>query len=111
MIRISELSKHGILTGSTAFGVASREADEDWILYAYHAARCGINIAHCTHSYGRDREFATYREGRINVVLAMTGSFLEAWLAAHRHCQIERPKSRARRVDVFRHYMEGPKLP
>jgi hypothetical protein len=38
------LSKVAVLTGSVAFGVATRKSDEDWLIRGKDAAEIGVNF-------------------------------------------------------------------
>jgi hypothetical protein len=122
MIRREALRRYGTLTGSVAFGVAGRYSDEDWLISPAAFEKLDLPVRR-VQLYGtlgafstcrREvafRQFATYREGRINLIVWFSEEFARQWMKAHHHCLVERPKSKARRQAIFRHYMEGPRLP
>lgn len=107
LTRRSFLAKVAVLTGSIAFGVATRGSDEDWLISAHDAT--GLGIAFDLPSDYPDY-FRTYREGNINLIVYQTNNFRDRWMQAHRHCVIERPRERARRIRIFRHYLYGEPL-
>lgn len=101
------LKRLAVLTGSVAFGVATHGSDEDWLISQENAAQLGLP---CESDPRYPHAFCTYREGNLNVIIWHTKAFRDRWMEAHRHCQIERPRDRARRVRIFRHYLYGEML-
>jgi len=108
--RRSFLATVATLTGSVAFGVATRKSDEDWLIGCEDAEKLGVPVDDL-NEYGdpkyHDVGFSTYREGNLNLIIAKSASFHDRWMKAHRHCVIERPRDRKRRIKIFRHYLYG----
>ena len=109
LTRRSLLANVATLTGSVAFGVATLKSDEDWLIGITEAIAIGVRPedvkVHDVGCYGCD--FLTYREGNLNLIISDSPAFHERWMQAHRHCVIERPRERARRVKIFRFYLYG----
>lgn len=103
------LKRFAVLTGSIAFGVGRRNSDEDWLVHANDAKELGITgIWNPSNEYTEG--FHSFREGNVNVIVCHSQDFKDRWMRAHRHCVIERPRSKARRVKIFRHYLYGDLL-
>lgn len=100
------LAKVAVLTGSVAFGVATHKSDEDWLIAAIEATKLGIKFE--LSDYPND--FRTYRQGNLNLIVYESNDFRDRWMKAHRHCVIEQPRDKKRRVRIFRHYLYGEPL-
>src|SRR5690349_13408823 len=103
ILRPSRLNRIGVLTGSQAFGVSHKDSDFDWLIDSHWARWIGI-------AHEPDSEHAgascSVRQGNINLIFG-DANFRERWMLAHRHCVIERPTNKARRIHIFRHYLRG----
>lgn len=114
MISRCDLKQFAILTGSVAFGVARHNSDEDWLISDKNASAMGI-MSYDLGDYTNG--FRAYREGNLNLIVYCEEdnrgywSFRERWLMAHQHCMIERPREKARRIKIFRHYLYGEAKP
>lgn len=105
MIRRDFLKRLAVLTGSVAFGVATHNSDEDWLISDANVEELGVPRDYWKEGYTEG--FHSYREGNINLVIYHSDDFRNRWMKAHRHCVIERPRDKARRVKIFRHYLYG----
>lgn len=106
--RRSMLTALAALTGSAAFGVATSKSDEDYLISPADASQLGVNVDEdMLHDPAYPMTFRSYRDGNINLIIYGSEEFRDKWMKAHRHCLIERPKDKARRVQIFKHYMEG----
>lgn len=99
ILRPSELREFGILTGSRAFGVPTDRSDYDWLVDSSMAPALGVPRPKLGESHN-------LRQGNLNLIVC-DYKFREKWMRAHRHCQIEQPRSKARRIAIFHHYMRG----
>lgn len=108
MNRRDFLARVGLLTGSVAFGVATHQSDEDWLISQADYDKLGLKGGDPASRIGRG--FHSVRHGNINYVIYHDDDFRDRWLKAHRHCEIERPRNKARRVKIFRHYLYGELL-
>lgn len=108
------LARHAMLTGSVAFGVAGRNSDEDWLIGPEELADVLVEFNPEIDQYGRildgECNFNSVREGKYNLIVCHSIVFGYMWMKAHRHCKIERPRDKKRRIKIFRHYLYGEAL-
>lgn len=104
MTRRSFLAASAMLTGSVAFGVATRQSDEDWLWMddKWPEHHGGHDVR-----YPFEDGFHAIRHGNVNIIVPHSDEFRQRWLKAHRHCMVERPREKARRIRIFRHYLYG----
>lgn len=108
MLRRDFLRSAALFTGSIAFGVGTRNSDEDYLLDRRLASDAKVGRTQWQGDY--PLEFRSYREGNINVIVFFHPEFERRWYAAHDHCMIERPREKSRRIKIFRHYLYGEPL-
>jgi hypothetical protein len=111
------IANGAVLTGSRAFGVNGPGSDEDWLVPWELAEQMGIQLDPDSkiEYWGDDGKSITVplftaRDGIANYIVPAFTWFWDAWMRAHRHCLIERPESKERRIDVFSHYLYGTDL-
>jgi hypothetical protein len=97
ILKHCELKEIGILTGSRAYGVSRELSDWDWLIDSRMAPALGLPRP-------KSGESLNLRQGNINLIVC-DYAFRERWMKAHRHCVIERPQSKSRRIAIFRHYL------
>lgn len=111
--RRSFLSTCAVLTGSVAFGVATHNSDEDWLISASDALRLGVPLNDKHWDQYMLEGFSSYREGGLNLIIYWDEKchvFRDCWMRAHEHCMVERPRKKSRRIKIFRHYLYGEAL-
>jgi hypothetical protein len=105
MLRRDFLKQIGILTGSVAFGVSGPDSDVDYLVRWDNLEPLGVDLGdEPQNDYG---DFTTYRFEEINLIVSHHEDFHAKWMQAHEHCLKERPAEKARRIQVFRHYLYG----
>lgn len=105
MTRRDFLSSVAIATGSAAFGVAKANSDCDWLISSEEFNKLDLPIDNVGRVNSGGGWFHSVRHGKDNFIIYTDPEFAERWMAAHRHCKIERPRSKDRRIVIFRHYL------
>jgi hypothetical protein len=108
MNRRDFLGRVAILTGSVAFGVATHKSDEDWLISKEDFEAMGLSSS-AVGSVAEEGS-KSIRVGNQNFIVYGNTDFRNRWMKAHRHCVIERPSDKARRIKIFRHYLHGELL-
>lgn len=111
MDRRKWLESTGYLTGSMAFGVATEESDEDWLVLPGRPESEFNGLRESpTGSMERDVqgvEFVCYRDGKLNIIRALTQSFADRWRIAHDICMRLKPTKKSHRKLIFRMALYG----